>query len=402
MKKCMLSVLMIFAISYVLVAQPTTITYQGKLLDNEGNAVTNHALAMSFAIYDAETGGTLVWPDNGTVAKTVDVAQGLYSVQLGTGIGVDDVFTAAMFEGKSPWIEVTIGTEILPRSPVSNVPFALVANELAPSGWASPGEIGATTADDGHFNYLTADSITLSEGASAGKILVSDATGKGKWTSLSAAEINGLGNMALQDSTDVSISGGQINGTPIGSAPSGASTGTFTTLNASNDAAINGNLTVGNDNKAGGGNITAIGVTTAGNFATDGTLNIKSDVTGNTLSGLTTIVNVTENSLGYGAALYPASDGSYQLANGTNLDRMPCIALAIETGTGWKKVLLQGFISNSTWNWTVGKVIYVSLLSGELTQSPATGSDSQIQIVGVATHTTRILFNPNLMLIELK
>jgi hypothetical protein len=125
----------ILAYSIIIFAQPTTITWQGKLLDAGGNAITNPALVMAFAMYDAETGGSRLWPSADAVTKTVDVKQGLYSVQLGTGDGDDIAFTAAMFAGTSPWLEVTIGGNALPRTPVTNVPFALISNELSPAGW---------------------------------------------------------------------------------------------------------------------------------------------------------------------------------------------------------------------------------------------------------------------------
>ncbi|NCC74627.1 MAG: hypothetical protein EOM06_14695, partial [Sphingobacteriia bacterium] len=99
-------ILMAFvAISIHAMAQPTAITWQGKLLDNNGNAITQNNVAMTFAMFDAESDGNQLWPESGVVAKVINVVNGLYSVQLGTGTGDDIAFIAAMFNGKTPWLE---------------------------------------------------------------------------------------------------------------------------------------------------------------------------------------------------------------------------------------------------------------------------------------------------------
>ena len=141
-------------------AQPTTITYQGKLIDSQGNAINQSGVMMTFAMYDAASGGNLLWPDSGYVTKNVDATFGLYSVQLGTGIGTDTVFTAAMFNGKTPWLEVTVMGNTLTRSPVSNVPFSLISNELGSAGWASPGALGSITPNSGAFTTLNVSGNT--------------------------------------------------------------------------------------------------------------------------------------------------------------------------------------------------------------------------------------------------
>ena len=60
MKKVVLSLTML-ALSFNLLAEPTTITWQGKLLDAGGNAITQNNVAMTFTMFDASTGGTLYW-----------------------------------------------------------------------------------------------------------------------------------------------------------------------------------------------------------------------------------------------------------------------------------------------------------------------------------------------------
>jgi hypothetical protein len=114
---------------------------------------------------------------------------------------------------------------------------------------------------------------------------------------------------------------------------------------------------------------------------------------------------VDTNSVGVGAALYMASDGNFDEADADATTTMPCVALALETGTGSKKVLLRGFIRNDDWNWNVGTtsgIIYVSTTQGTLTQTAPAGTGDQVQIVGFATHADRMFFNPNYAIAEVK
>jgi hypothetical protein len=80
---------------------------------------------------------------------------------------------------------------------------------------------------------------------------------------------------------------------------------------------------------------------------------------------------------------------------------MPCQALALEAGTGTKKVLKYGYMRNDGWNWTIGGLVYTSTALGELTQSAPSGSGDQVQIVGYAVSADVLFFNPNYSLVEI-
>jgi hypothetical protein len=130
------------------------------------------------------------------------------------------------------------------------------------------------------------------------------------------------------------------------------------------------------------------------------TLNTSiNDLTGN---GIISYGTVDANSTGVGAALYIASDGNYEEADADAVATMPCVALALETGTGNKKILLQGFIRNNSWTWTPGNQIFISPTTGMLTQTSPSAAGQQVQIVGYAVKSNTMFFNPNLILIELK
>ena len=118
-----------------------------------------------------------------------------------------------------------------------------------------------------------------------------------------------------------------------------------------------------------------------------------SDLTG---AGLIETVTVDTNATGVGAALYLAADGHYDEADADSSATMPCTALALETGTGSKRVLIMGMIRNDAWNWTPGGKVYVSTTTGALTQTAPSGTGDQVQVVGVAISADVIRFTPSL------
>lgn len=123
--------------------------------------------------------------------------------------------------------------------------------------------------------------------------------------------------------------------------------------------------------------------------------------TNDTATGDIATMTVDANASGIAAALYIAADGNFEGADADVVTTMPCFALALETGTGSKKVLLRGFMRHDAWAWTPGGLIYVSTDTCGLTQTAPAGSGDQVQIVGVATHADRMFFNPQYGLIEI-
>jgi len=120
------------------------------------------------------------------------------------------------------------------------------------------------------------------------------------------------------------------------------------------------------------------------------------------ISGISSYGMIEANTTGIGAALFMNSDGNYEEADADDIATMPCVALALETGTGNKKILLQGYICNDSWTWTPGGLVYVSPTTGVLTQTIPSTTGQQVQIAGYASKTTTVYFNPNLLLIEIK
>lgn len=110
-------------------------------------------------------------------------------------------------------------------------------------------------------------------------------------------------------------------------------------------------------------------------------------------SGYMAYMTVDQNTTGFAGALHIDTDGNCVDADKDSINTMPCQVLALQTGTGSKRVLLRGFIRDDSWAWTPGGPIYVGD-SGALTQTAPSAAGDIIQIVGYATHADRIYFDP--------
>ena len=119
-----------------------------------------------------------------------------------------------------------------------------------------------------------------------------------------------------------------------------------------------------------------------------------------TYSGDTRTVTVDGAGVVFGIPLYIESDFNYHAADASAVVSMPCRAIAVQAGTGSKKVLVEGEICDTTWSWSRGD-IYISTTSGVLTQTKPSATGEQVQIVGYALSADTMLFNPQYALIEI-
>lgn len=117
---------------------PNRIDYQGQVLDSSGNPLANTTptnYTMQFRLWDAQTGGTLVWSES----QTVTVSKGAFSVRLGEGIaipadniptGVQTAGLSAAFGQKDRYLGLTVvqtgvtPAEITPRLAFLASPFS--------------------------------------------------------------------------------------------------------------------------------------------------------------------------------------------------------------------------------------------------------------------------------------
>lgn len=128
---------------------------------------------------------------------------------------------------------------------------------------------------------------------------------------------------------------------------------------------------------------------------------IKNDPANLEYSGIAIDGNIISNSIGIGAALFLNSSGNYQLAGASEATANKCFAIALETGTGAKKLLLQGILRNDIWAFSSGEKIFLSDTLGEITNTAPSGSGDKIQIIGFALSVNTIYFQPSFTEIEL-
>jgi hypothetical protein len=181
------------------VTQP--FTYQGYLRQG-GAPLNNPSQSMRFRIFDALTGGTMLW-DSG--ALTVNVSNGLFTVQLNPPVSV--------WTGADRFLEIQVGTTTLtPRVRIGATPYANTATllNMFRSGTTNPDRMVITHSpafsnwglqyrdSDDSFHFLNNGATVLRIGlagptalqipadAGAGRVLTSDAAGNASWQDLPA------------------------------------------------------------------------------------------------------------------------------------------------------------------------------------------------------------------------
>ena len=125
-----------------------------------------------------------------------------------------------------------------------------------------------------------------------------------------------------------------------------------------------------------------------------------------TASGQTIRLTANENQ-DFGDVCFINVDGEAQLGDADALSTSKVTVLCLESATANNPAtyLVQGIARNDTWAWTVGGVVYLSTTGttgNTLTQTAPSGTGDIVQIVGIATHADRILFNPQLTFIEIQ
>lgn len=139
----------VLAASFVYADVPQLINYQGRLTDNAGDPMDTTVL-ITFTIYDAATDGDSKWTET---HSSVDVAEGLFNVLLGSTVPIDD----SVFNGPDRYLGIKVGNddEIEPRTRLISVPYAYHALRADTADYA-------TAADDGDWEMSGEDIYRLS------------------------------------------------------------------------------------------------------------------------------------------------------------------------------------------------------------------------------------------------
>lgn len=157
-------------------AVPGTLRFEGRLidpatLDPRGEA----SVSLNARVYDAASGGTLLWSESGVTAALDD---GRFSVLLGASVPL----SSAVFSADGRWLEVeAAGVTLSPRSRLPSAPWALRA-------------AAADSLEPGAANYLNnrSDLQAGAEFYAASASVSGPLTAYGTVWALSALEVRGV------------------------------------------------------------------------------------------------------------------------------------------------------------------------------------------------------------------
>ena len=184
---CWLGVMLAGLVMSVQAAQvPTTMDYQGQVLDEKGNPPPAGNAMLTFRIFDSEYGGNLIW---GRVVSTCLNADGTFALLLGEGgseiatsktndlvENLSEVFQGA--PGEERWLEVQYGNydSFDTRQKLVSWPYVYSAVSAA----ESTGDFDATQTVnvDGETmastNYVVTEDATFEGLVTAGNLIVSN------------------------------------------------------------------------------------------------------------------------------------------------------------------------------------------------------------------------------------
>ena len=120
--------------------------------------------------------------------------------------------------------------------------------------------------------------------------------------------------------------------------------------------------------------------------------------------GGTVETDVVGENVAFGDILYMKSDGKWWKSDADAAATMPALRMAAATISADASgvLLVAGRARNDAWAWTVGGIIYASTTAGEITQTAPSGSADIVQVVGVAYHADKMIFNPSMETVEIQ
>lgn len=110
--------------------------------------------------------------------------------------------------------------------------------------------------------------------------------------------------------------------------------------------------------------------------------------------------------LNFGDVVYLKSDGEMYLIDADAEATLPGVYMALATMTDGNDglFLVNGWVRNDAWDWTIGIMLYSSLIGvtdSTVTETRPTLTGDYVQLLGFALSADVINFMPNIMLIKL-
>jgi hypothetical protein len=159
MKKILLSVLIMVGTAAVFAQVPSTMSYQGILVQTSGpdagQPVSDGTHFVRFFFYNVLTGGTALYSSTGTGSgNSVTTYKGMFTFIIGSGSPGNDPIPSNIFS-QQLYVEIVAdGVTLTPRIPLTTVPYAMVAqgaNSMDAdnlSGTLNPARIAAGAIDN--------------------------------------------------------------------------------------------------------------------------------------------------------------------------------------------------------------------------------------------------------------
>ncbi len=112
-----LCIIMLLSAGVAYAQMPRVISYQGLLTQPSGEPVTDGSYQLVMRLFNAESGGTLLWEENHTTL----VKRGLFNIYLGEQVSL----TSVNMSGQLFLETVIVGGPVFPRSRIAMVPMAM-------------------------------------------------------------------------------------------------------------------------------------------------------------------------------------------------------------------------------------------------------------------------------------
>ena len=148
----LLALLPVLTASSAFAVVPSTMSYQGVLMDNTGALVPDGNYSLTFKLYNVASGGSAIWTETqGTVA----VSRGGFSVILGSAASLSGLAFDVPY-----WLGITVGagTELTPRVALASSPYGL-SLRLPFAGAVSSASPALTITNTGSGAAITADPL---------------------------------------------------------------------------------------------------------------------------------------------------------------------------------------------------------------------------------------------------
>ena len=291
---------------------PKIISYSGRLLDSSGSPVTT-AKTLKFKIYDAQTGGNLLWTSS-DYSVTAD-SSGVFSILLGSQ---NDELGSDVFEGIVRYLEILVAGESLsPRLRFASGPYsfkALLADNVPDESITSSKLALLAVAKDNIANRtITYDKIALGT-ITSGEVASSNFVKKivaGNNVTISADEGTGSGIVTI-NSSGGSGGSGTITTIESGAGLTGGPITTTGTLSVKYD-----NSTIGLNTSSGSLEIKDSSITMA-KLASNIGINTTGTITAGAFSGGTFTGTFTGEGSGITGITATIGDGSITSAKLAN------------------------------------------------------------------------------------